>query len=80
MESGAVELERDAGGSFGKMEAAREEEYFRKQQKEQIQKLKGHLQEEIHHHEDQIKKLEAEIKRHKSKITELNTEESTVGK
>ncbi|KFM77307.1 ATPase inhibitor mai-2, mitochondrial, partial [Stegodyphus mimosarum] len=36
---------REAGGSFGKMEAAREEEYFRKLQKEQISKLKGHLHE-----------------------------------
>ncbi|XP_023162778.1 ATPase inhibitor mai-2, mitochondrial [Drosophila hydei] len=31
---------RDAGGSFGKMEAAREEEFFYKQQKEQLKNLK----------------------------------------
>ncbi|XP_034120287.1 ATPase inhibitor A, mitochondrial [Drosophila guanche] len=31
---------REAGGSFGKMEAAREEEFFHKQQKEQLKKLK----------------------------------------
>nr|XP_029708107.1 ATPase inhibitor mai-2, mitochondrial-like [Aedes albopictus] len=31
---------REAGGSFGKMEAAHEEEYFYKQQREQLQKLK----------------------------------------
>ncbi|GFY39726.1 hypothetical protein TNIN_344021, partial [Trichonephila inaurata madagascariensis] len=71
---------RDAGGSFGKMEAAREEEYFRKQQKEQIKKLKSHLQDEIEHHEDSIKKLEDEIKRHKEKIHKLNKEEDKVGK
>ena len=28
---------RDAGGAFGKMEAAREDEYFYKKQKEQLQ-------------------------------------------
>ncbi|GFQ76920.1 hypothetical protein TNCT_624461 [Trichonephila clavata] len=70
---------RDAGGSFGKMEAAREEEYFRKQQKEQIKKLKSHLQDEIDHHEDSIKKLEDEIKRHKEKIHKLSKEEDKVG-
>ncbi|XP_058829431.1 ATPase inhibitor mai-2, mitochondrial [Topomyia yanbarensis] len=31
---------REAGGSFGKMEAAHEEEYFYKQQREQLQNLK----------------------------------------
>ncbi|GIY60607.1 hypothetical protein CDAR_303621 [Caerostris darwini] len=71
---------RDAGGSFGKMEAAREEEYFRKQQKEQITKLKSHLVDEIHHHEDSIKKLQDEIQRHQQKIKELNKDESTLGK
>ncbi|XP_058118868.1 ATPase inhibitor A, mitochondrial [Anopheles ziemanni] len=32
---------REAGGSFGKMEAAHEEEYFYKQQREQLAKLKS---------------------------------------
>ena len=71
---------REAGGSFGKMEAAREEEYFRKQQREQIQKLKGHLNEEINHHEDAIKRLQDEIARHKDKIKELSSAEDNVGK
>ncbi|EDW85856.1 uncharacterized protein Dwil_GK22917 [Drosophila willistoni] len=31
---------REAGGSLGKMEAAREEEFFYKQQKEQLKNLK----------------------------------------
>ncbi|XP_033250955.1 ATPase inhibitor A, mitochondrial-like [Drosophila miranda] len=31
---------REAGGSFGKMEAAREKEFFHKQQKEQLKNLK----------------------------------------
>lgn len=32
---------REAGGSLGKMEAAREEEFFYKQQKEQLKNLKN---------------------------------------
>lgn len=71
---------RDAGGSFGKMEAAREEEYFRKLQREQIAKLKGHLNEEITHHEDEIKRLQDEIARHKKKVGELASAEDNVGK
>ncbi|XP_035226102.1 ATPase inhibitor A, mitochondrial-like [Stegodyphus dumicola] len=71
---------REAGGSFGKMEAAREEEYFRKLQKDQISKLKGHLHEEISHHEDEIKRLQDEIQRHKGKIHELSAEEGKIGK
>ena len=30
---------REAGGAFGKMEAAREDEYFYRQQKEQMKKI-----------------------------------------
>ncbi|XP_030560431.1 ATPase inhibitor A, mitochondrial [Drosophila novamexicana] len=32
---------REAGGSFGKMEAAHEEQFFHKQQKEQLKNLKN---------------------------------------
>ncbi|XP_042206998.1 ATPase inhibitor mai-2, mitochondrial-like isoform X2 [Homarus americanus] len=32
---------RDAGGSFGKREAAQEEQYFRKLQEDQLKDLKG---------------------------------------
>ncbi|XP_053679582.1 ATPase inhibitor A, mitochondrial-like [Anopheles nili] len=35
---------REAGGSFGKMEAAHEEEYFYKQQREQLAKLKSNTE------------------------------------
>ncbi|XP_067125551.1 ATPase inhibitor mai-2, mitochondrial-like [Centruroides vittatus] len=71
---------RDAGGSFGKMEAAREEEYFRKKQKEQLQKLKEHLDDEIHHHENLIDHLEDEIKRHKERISSLKKQQDDSSK
>ncbi|XP_066964097.1 ATPase inhibitor mai-2, mitochondrial-like isoform X2 [Macrobrachium rosenbergii] len=37
---GAGGVIRDAGGAFGKREAAQEEQYFRKLQEEQLKKLK----------------------------------------
>ncbi|XP_053689087.1 ATPase inhibitor mai-2, mitochondrial-like [Sabethes cyaneus] len=36
---------REAGGSFGKMEAAHEEEYFYKQQREQLEQIKAKTEE-----------------------------------
>ncbi|KAL3200830.1 hypothetical protein MRX96_013098 [Rhipicephalus microplus] len=62
---------REAGGAFGKMEAAREEEYFRKLQAQQIEVLKGHIEDEIKQHEKLIKQHQDEIERHKKKIRDL---------
>ncbi|KAG8239757.1 hypothetical protein J437_LFUL018195 [Ladona fulva] len=62
---------RDAGGAFGKMEAAHEEEYFYKKQKEQLRKLKEDLHGEINFHEEQIKRHKAAIERHKERIDKL---------
>ncbi|XP_059054932.1 uncharacterized protein LOC131848972 [Achroia grisella] len=62
---------REAGGSFGKMEAAREDEYFYKKQKEQIQSLRGHLSKEIAFHQEQIKRHEDAIRRHKEQMTDI---------
>ncbi|KPJ00243.1 ATPase inhibitor mai-2, mitochondrial [Papilio xuthus] len=45
---------RDAGGSFGKMQAAREEEYFYNKQKEQLSNMKQVFSQEIAFHQDQI--------------------------
>uniref|UniRef100_A0A1L8E1P8 ATP synthase F1 subunit epsilon n=1 Tax=Nyssomyia neivai TaxID=330878 RepID=A0A1L8E1P8_9DIPT len=56
---------REAGGSFGKMEAAREEEYFYKKQKAQLQKLKDNQLDQAKFHEEQIKEHEAALQRHK---------------
>ncbi|XP_077519318.1 ATPase inhibitor mai-2, mitochondrial-like [Amblyomma americanum] len=62
---------REAGGAFGKMEAAREEEYFRKLQNQQIELLKTHIEDEIKQHEKLIKQHQEEIDRHKKKIRDL---------
>ncbi|XP_050408289.1 ATPase inhibitor mai-2, mitochondrial [Patella vulgata] len=66
---------REAGGSFGKMEAAHEEQYFRKLQAEQLKRMKEHLGEEIEHHERSIKQHKEAIERHKKKIGQLKHEE-----
>ncbi|CAG9796953.1 unnamed protein product [Diatraea saccharalis] len=63
---------REAGGAFGKMEAAREDEYFYKKQKEQIANLKSHLHKEISFHEDQIKRHEDAIRRHKEQMSSMD--------
>ncbi|KAF6213944.1 hypothetical protein GE061_011672 [Apolygus lucorum] len=65
---------RSAGGSFGKMEAAQEEEYFYKQQKQQLEKLKGALNDEISFHEEQIKRHQEAINRTKNQIGSLHKE------
>ncbi|XP_046578641.1 ATPase inhibitor mai-2, mitochondrial-like isoform X1 [Haliotis rubra] len=62
---------RDAGGSFGKMEAAQEEQYFRKLQAAQLSALHDHLDEEIKHHQKQINNHKDAIERHKKKISQL---------
>ncbi|KAK4872213.1 hypothetical protein RN001_016337 [Aquatica leii] len=62
---------REAGGAFGRAEAAKEEEYFYKKQREQIEKLKAHLTEEISFHEEQIKRHQDAIGRHKKRVTDI---------
>ncbi|XP_064597620.1 ATPase inhibitor mai-2, mitochondrial-like [Liolophura sinensis] len=67
---------REAGGSFGKMEAAREEEYFRKLQSKQLEKLKDSIHDEIDFHTKQIKMHQDAISRHKRKIGKLEDQEN----
>ncbi|XP_005091422.1 ATPase inhibitor mai-1, mitochondrial [Aplysia californica] len=62
---------RDAGGSFGKMEAAKEEQYFRQLQKEQLDKMKDMLEDEVTHHERQIRQHQEAIDHHKKRIGRL---------
>ncbi|OQV12304.1 hypothetical protein BV898_13416 [Hypsibius exemplaris] len=57
---------RDAGGAFGKIEAAREEEYFRKLSKVQLDDFKKHFDTEIKFHEEQIKIHQDAIARNKA--------------
>ncbi|KAJ8287489.1 hypothetical protein COCON_G00001480 [Conger conger] len=62
---------REAGGAFGKKQAAEEERYFRMKEKEQLDALKQHHQEEIDHHKKEIERLQKEIDRHVGKIRKL---------
>ncbi|XP_050462983.1 uncharacterized protein LOC126857522 isoform X3 [Cataglyphis hispanica] len=66
---------RDAGGSFGKMEAAHEDQYFYNLQKEQLQKMRESLHDEISFHEEQIKRHQEAINRHKKRITDMERKE-----
>lgn len=58
---------REAGGAFGEMEHAREEEYFRRQSAKQLDDLKQHYDEEIKHHEDTVRKGKEAIERLREK-------------
>ncbi|XP_014774521.1 ATPase inhibitor mai-1, mitochondrial isoform X1 [Octopus bimaculoides] len=65
---------REAGGAFGKMEAAREEEFFKRLEKQQLAMLKKQIHEDIDFHESQIKIHEEAIKRHKKKIKGMKSD------
>ncbi|KAK0413014.1 hypothetical protein QR680_006540 [Steinernema hermaphroditum] len=71
---------RDAGGAFGKMEQAREEEYFYKLQKAQLKSMKDQIRREIEHHEKQAKNHQDVIDRHKKRIEELDQEHESLNK
>ncbi|ODM92741.1 ATPase inhibitor, mitochondrial [Orchesella cincta] len=71
-EGGAGSI-REAGGAFAKREAALEDQYFRKLQQEQLAKLKGHVNNEIEHHQK-------EIKRHQEAIEKLTKRSKDLGK
>merc|ERR1712170_292465 len=62
---------REAGGSFGKMEAAREEQYFRQKQAEQLSKMKDSIHDEIDYHQKEIREHEEAMQRHKDKLKQL---------
>ena len=66
---------RDAGGAFGKMEAAREEEYFHKLKQAQLKEMKSQLAREVEHHENQLKNHADVIARHKRRMEELEAEQ-----
>jgi hypothetical protein len=66
---------REAGGAFGKSEAAKEEEYFYRKQREQLTKLKDDLKDEISFHEEQIKRHQDAINRHKQRVTDIDKKE-----
>ncbi|XP_023932074.1 ATPase inhibitor A, mitochondrial isoform X2 [Lingula anatina] len=57
---------REAGGTFGKMEAAREEEYFRRKNAEQLAEIKKIHEDQISYHEEVIKHHQESIDKIKS--------------
>ncbi|XP_050695355.1 ATPase inhibitor mai-2, mitochondrial-like [Eriocheir sinensis] len=63
---------RDAGGAFGKREAAQEEQYFRKREREQLEKMRKGLKQEVEFHKKQIKAHEEALKRHKERLGDLD--------
>lgn len=63
---------RDAGGSFGKMEVAQEDQYFRKLQQQQLESLKKHHDTEIEAHEREINRHQEEMQRLKKRIKEID--------
>merc|ERR1712110_143481 len=63
---------REAGGALGRMEAAQEEQYFRKLQAEQLKSMKHMLEDEVSHHEAQIRQHQEAIAHHKKKIDRLH--------
>lgn len=63
---------RSAGGAFGKMEAAHEEQYFRQLQKEQLEKLKEMVEDEVAHHEQQIRIHQEAIEHHRRKMSRIH--------
>merc|ERR1712179_225904 len=63
---------REAGGAFGKMEHAHEEQYFRELREQQLKAIREQHQhmvemceKDIKHHEDQIKQNKEQIKKYK---------------
>lgn len=62
---------RDAGGAFGKRQAAKEDEYFFNLNKSQLDALKNSFEDEIEYHKDEIEDHQEAIDRHKRKLAEL---------
>jgi septal ring factor EnvC (AmiA/AmiB activator) len=62
------------GGAFGKMEAAREEEYFYKKQKDQLEKMKSDLEKDVARIEAEKQQLEEKLAKQKRSIEELEKE------
>lgn len=62
---------RNAGGAFGKREAAQENQYFRKQEQEQLARLKKTVDGQINTHQQLIKQHEEAIAKAKKELEEL---------
>ncbi|OZC07983.1 hypothetical protein X798_04979 [Onchocerca flexuosa] len=78
---------RDAGGIFGKMQAAREEEYFKHLEKEQLKSLRlqyknlrKEMEREIEKHEGHARDHQETAERLRRRIDELEKEEEQLEK
>ncbi|KAM3727780.1 ATPase inhibitor mai-2 [Dirofilaria immitis] len=78
---------RDAGGSFGKMQAAREEEYFKHLEKEQLKSLqlqyknlRKEMEREIEKHESHAREHKETAERLRRRINDLEKEEEQLKK
>jgi len=58
----------------GRREVAQEDEYFHRQQNEQLTKIKDNLNDEISFHEEQVKRHEEAIARNKQRVAEIQPE------
>ncbi|XP_075262009.1 ATPase inhibitor mai-1, mitochondrial-like [Convolutriloba macropyga] len=72
-DAGAI---KDAGGAMAKKGQSHEDQYYRKIQAEQLKKLKSQHKDHIQNAQQEIKRLQSIIDRHKEDIEELETEEN----
>ncbi|VDM95639.1 unnamed protein product [Thelazia callipaeda] len=73
---------RDAGGAFGKIQAGREEEFFKKLEKEQLKSLqmqyrnlRKEMEREIEDHENQVRDHQEAVDRLRRRVDALEKEE-----
>ena len=66
---------KQAGRTLGRMEAAREEIYFRKLQSHQISRMLEQLDDVVDYHQRIILERQKAIERHKKKIQKLHHQE-----
>ncbi|CAG9536420.1 unnamed protein product [Cercopithifilaria johnstoni] len=71
---------RDAGGAFGKQQAAREEQYFRKLEKEQLKALQMQYKNLRKEMEREIEKHESHAREHKEAAERLRRRASELEK
>ncbi|KAK7091414.1 ATPase inhibitor mai-2, mitochondrial-like isoform X3 [Littorina saxatilis] len=75
---GAGGAVREAGGAFGKMEAAHEELYFKKLQGVQLDRIREQVDDVVAHHQRSIREHQEAIERHKKKIQKLHHQEKDI--
>merc|ERR1712142_269974 len=68
---------RSSGGAFGKMEVAQEEQYFRKLQAQQLERMHELIEDDIAHHERQIRQHQEAIDHHKKKMNRLEKQKGS---